>query len=112
MVKPYTPDRGDIVWLSFDPQIGHEQAGKRPALVLSPRTYNEAAGLMLACPITSKVKSYPFEARLKAPKFDGAVLADQIRSLDWQARQVEFAGRAPAATTSTVQQLVGRLVQG
>ncbi len=92
MVKPsYVPRRGDVVWLNFDPQSGHEQAGRRPALVLSPEEYNRKAGLAIFCPITSQVKGYPFEVALPANfKISGVVLADQVKSLDWQARQAEL----------------------
>ena len=101
--KPYTPDRGDLIWLSFDPQAGQEQAGRRPALVLSPRAYNEKTGLALLCPITSKIKGYPFEAPLPAAlKVAGVVLADHVKSLDWRARKAAFAGRAPASVLAEV----------
>lgn len=87
----YTPDRGDIVWLNFTPQSGHEQAGRRPAVVISPVAYNKKVGLALFCPITSQVKDYPFEVALpKNSKISGVILADQIKSLDWQARDVKF----------------------
>ena len=93
MVKRYVPDRGDIVWLNFTPQAGHEQAGHRPALVLSPAAYNGKTGLMLCCPITSQVKGYPFEVRLDAgADAQGVVLSDQVKSLDWQARQATKRG--------------------
>ena len=95
MVKEkYIPDRGDIVWLNFTPQSGSEQMGKRPAVVVSPRAYNEKVGLGLFCPITSKVKGYPFEVRIINKKVEGVVLSDQIKSLDWKSRSVEFASRA------------------
>lgn len=94
MVDRYVPDRGDIVWLEFTPQTGHEQAGRRPALVVSPQTYNAKTSLMLACPITSKVKGYPFEVPLRGT-ISGVVLADQLKSLDWQARKAEFIEEAP-----------------
>lgn len=85
--KSYVPDRGDIVWLEFTPQVGGEQAGHRPALVISPKSYNGRVGLALFCPITSHVKGYPFEVVLKSGgKTEGAVLADQLKSLDWKAR--------------------------
>ena len=100
---PYVPDRGDIVWLQFDPQAGHEQAGLRPALVVSPRAYNSKVGLALMCPITSKAKGYPFEVMLPADlKISGVVLADQIKSLDWQARRAAFACKAPAGVVAEV----------
>lgn len=96
--EAYVPDAGDIVWLSFAPQAGHEQSGRLPALVLSPRIYNERAGLCLACPVTSQVKGYPFEVALPSGlPVAGAVLADHVRSLDWRARRVEFIARAPHA---------------
>ncbi len=86
----YIPERGDIVWLQFSPQLGHEQSGHRPALVLSPLSYNKRTGLMLCCPITSQVKGYPFEVEVKTQDgIDGAILADQIKSLDWKARSAK-----------------------
>ena len=98
MVRPaYVPERGDLIWLAFTPQVGREQAGRRPALVLSPALYNGRAGLALVCPVTSRVKGYPFEVRLpQGGAVSGVVLADQLRSLDWPARRAEFAAQAPA----------------
>ena len=94
MVTNYIPQRGDIIWLDFNPQAGHEQAGKRPALVLSPKEYNQKTSLLLACPITSKIKGYPFEVVLSEDlPVKGAILADQIKSLDWQVRNAQFACR-------------------
>jgi mRNA interferase MazF len=91
MVKEkYVPGRGDIVWLNFNPGSGHEQKGKRPAVVISPREYNEKVGLGLFCPITSRIKNYPFEVRIENEKIDGVALADQIKSLDWKTREIEF----------------------
>ena len=91
MVKAYVPDAGDLIWLTFDPQSGSEQAGRRPALVISPRRYNERAGLAVLCPITSKPKGYPFEVPLaKEGPVQGVVLADHIKSLDWRARKATF----------------------
>lgn len=93
--KPAPPDQGDVLWLDHDPQAGHEQAGRRPTLVLSPKAYNAATGLMLCCPVTSQVKGYPFEVDLIGVKgLKGVVLSDQLRSLDWEARGAEKAGRA------------------
>jgi len=93
--RPYIPDRGDLVWLNFTPQAGHEQAGRRPALVISAAAYNGKVGLAICCPVTTQVKGYPFEVALPAEgKVAGVVLSDQVRSLDWQARRVEFAGKA------------------
>lgn len=92
MKKPgWVPRRGDVVWLEFTPQSGHEQAGRRPALVLSPVEYNRKTGLLIACPITSRGKGYPFEVALP-PQLgvEGFVLSDQIKSLDWKARKAAF----------------------
>lgn len=83
--KSYVPEAGDVVWLDFDPQMGHEQAGHRPAVVLSPRLYNSKTGLMLCCPMTTKIKGYPFEVVIEGSA-PGAVLSDQIKSLDWRKR--------------------------
>ena len=88
--KEYIPERGDIVWLNFNPQSGHEQQGKRPAIVISPKEYNEKVGLGLFCPITTKIKNYPFEVRIENEKISGVVLSDQIKSLDWKTREIEF----------------------
>jgi len=90
------PDRGHLVWLSFNPQAGREQAGRRPALVLSPLAYNVRASLALVCPITSQVKGYPFEVRLpEGLPIGGAVLSDHIKSLDWHARRATLISQAP-----------------
>jgi mRNA interferase MazF len=89
-IKGYIPERGDIVWLDFNPQLGHEQKGRRPALTISFRTYNEKIGLGLFCPITSKIKGYPFEVEVIGKVVNGCVLSDQIKSLDWTVRNVEF----------------------
>jgi len=96
VARAYVPDAGDLVWLTFDPQAGHEHRGRRPALILSPRLYNEKARLALACPITSQVKGYPFEVLLPSGgAITGAVLADHVRNLDWQARRIAFEAKAP-----------------
>ncbi len=92
----YVPERGDIVWLSFDPQAGHEQAGHRPALVLSPKAYNAKSGLMLCCPMTTKIKGYPFEVSINGPS-PSVALADQVKSLDWRARNASKKGVATKA---------------
>ena len=84
----YVPDAGDMVWLQFSPQAGHEQAGRRPALCISPRSYNEASGLMVCCPMTTQVKGYPFEVPIAGQK-PGVALADQVKSLDWRARHAK-----------------------
>jgi mRNA interferase MazF len=99
----YIPRRGDLVWLTFDPQAGHEQAGRRPAFVLSPEPYNRKTGLFLACPVTSKVKGYPFEVSLPAElPVSGVILADQIKSLDWKVRKAQFAAKTSDAVIQDV----------
>jgi mRNA interferase MazF len=103
MTEFSAPDRGDIVWIDFDPQAGHEQGGRRPALIVSPRSYNRKVGLALLCPITSQRKGYPFETPLpKGLKVTGVVLADQVKSVDWHARRAEFCCKAPTATVLDV----------
>ena len=108
----YIPARGEIVWLRFSPQSGHEQAGRRPALVLSPAAYNEKAGLALFCPIASQVKGYPFEVTLPPTgEITGVVLADQIKSLDWRARRARFACQVSTQVVSAVLGKVNALLQ-
>lgn len=103
MRPTYAPRRGDVVWLTFDPQAGHEQAGRRPAFVVSPEAYNRKTGLFLVCPVTSRVKGYPFEVPLPAGlAVSGVVLSDQIKSLDWKARRTEFAAATEEATLADV----------
>lgn len=103
MARRYVPARGDAVWITFNPQAGHEQAGRRPALVLSPSSYNGKVGLAILCPITSQVKGYPFEVTIPSgSKLGGAVLADQVKSLDWRTRKAEFICKLPRETTSEV----------
>lgn len=109
MPRAFVPDAGDIVWLQFDPQAGHEQAGHRPALVLSPAAYNGKTGLMLCCPMTTQIKGYPFEVRI-AGDTDSAVLADQVKSLDWRARRAKLKGRISAAELAEVRAKVMALV--
>ena len=97
------PNRGDLIWVSLNPQAGHEQAGRRPALVLSPVEYNSRVGLALMCPVTSLAKGYPFEVALpKDLDITGVILADQIKSLDWRARRTEIACKAPRSVTDEV----------
>lgn len=93
MARRYVPDTGDIVWLEFNPQAGHEQAGHRPALVLSPAAYNKN-GMMVCCPMTTQIKGYPFEVVIRAKEVSGAVLSDQVKSLDWRARKATRKGKA------------------
>src|SRR5579862_1559809 len=103
MPAGFVPARGDLVWLQFSPQAGHEQAGHRPAFVISPDSYNRKTGLALVCPITTQVKEYPFEVVVPPGlKVSGAILSDQIKSLDWRARRAAFIGKAPAPLTAEV----------
>lgn len=110
----YVPDRGDLVWITLDPQAGHEQAGRRPALVLSPASYNGRVGLALICPITSHVKQYPFEVPLPpGSAVHGVVGADQVKSLDWRARKVSRIGRlAEKSVGDVIQRLQTLLSSG
>lgn len=89
MAARYVPDSGDVVWLAFDPQAGHEQAGHRPALVISPAAYNAKTGLMVCCPMSTKIKGYPFEVVTSVDGLECAVLSDQVKSLDWKVRKAK-----------------------
>ena len=115
MVNPhnYIPQCGDVVWITLNPQAGHEQAGRRPAIVLSPRSYNGKTGLAILCPITSQIKGYPFEVLLPAGlPIAGAVLSDQVKSLDWRARNTEFICTLPdEAISEVLQKLIMLLSQ-
>ena len=107
MRAAFVPEAGDLVWLTFDPQNGREQAGRRPALVLSPKTYNVKSGLALVCPITSQVKGYPFEVAVTAPQgATGVILADHLKSVDWKVRRAEKLGRC---TTEVIDEVRARL---
>ncbi len=107
----YIPDRGDIVWLDFDPQAGHEQLGRRPALVLSPKIYNEKTSLCIALPVTSRIKGYPFEVALPdGLPIGGVVLSDQVKNLDFSVRNIDFVCRVPSEVVKNVQQNVIALV--
>ncbi len=109
MSRTYVPDAGDIVWLQFTPQAGHEQAGHRPALVLSPAAYNGKTSLMLCCPMTTQAKNYPFEVPL-GDGTSGVVLSDQIKSLDWRTRQAKRKGRASAEVLAEVRAKLRALI--
>jgi mRNA interferase MazF len=105
VARAYVPDAGDLVWLTFDPHARREQRGRRPALILSPRAYNARARLAIACPITSHIKGYPFEVSLPpGDKISGAVLADHVKNLDWQARRVVFEAKAPTQIVTEVRE--------
>ena len=111
MTPPFCPRRGDVVWLSFNPHAGHEQAGRRPALVLSPEAYNRKVGLAILCPVTSQVKGYPFEVRLPPGlEVAGAVLSDQVKSLDWRSRGAEYLCTLPDPVVRDVLNKVGTLL--
>jgi mRNA interferase MazF len=103
MSRKYVPDRGDAVWITLNPQAGHEQAGRRPALVLSPAAYNRKVGLVILCPITTQIKGYPFEVLVpEGLKVSGAILSDQVKSLDWRFRKAELLCRLPLTVTQDV----------
>jgi mRNA interferase MazF len=107
------PERGDLVWIDFDPQSGREQAGRRPALVLTPSAYNRLVGLAVFCPVTSQAKGYPFETSLSPGlRVQGVVLADHVRSLDWRTRRAEFICVAPAEVVEHVTAKVQALLSG
>ena len=111
--RGYVPARGDAVWVTLQPQVGHEQRGRRPALVLSPAAYNRRVGLALLCPITSQVKGYPFETALP-PGFavSGVVLSDQVKSLDWRARRARLIGPVPSRVVDEVLVKLQTLLRG
>lgn len=108
----YCPEAGDFIWIDLDPTVWHEQSGRRPAIVLSPRNYNAAAGLCVICPITSRVRYYPFEAKLPdGANFHGVVLADQPRSISWAKRPIQHAGRAPDVLLTDVCERLAALLR-
>lgn len=110
--KRYFPNRGDAVWLNFSPKAGHEQSGRRPAVVVSPGSYNKKVGLGLFCPITSQIKGYPFEVRIPAGmNISGVVLSDQIKSLDWKVRDTQFICKLPVSTMSEVLKKLSTLLE-
>jgi mRNA interferase MazF len=107
----YIPESGDIVWITFNPQAGHERARRRPALVLSSAAYNGKVGLVILCPITSQVKGYPFEVIIPdGLEISGAILSDQVKNLDWKVRKAEFGCKLPPATFNEVVQKLGTLI--
>ncbi len=111
MARRYVPDAGDIVWLIFTPQSGYEQAGHRPALVLSPAAYNNKTSLMICCPMTTRIKQYPFEVVIEGV-LQSAVLADQVKSLDWRSRDATKKGRVSAAELADVRAKIKALIGG
>ena len=110
MVTPYVPEAGDIVMMDFNPQVGREQAKHRPALVLTNQRYNRASGLAVVCPLTSKRKPYPFALPITLDQVEGAVLVDQLKSLDWSGRSAKFHSKAEPALVSRVRQYLAVLL--
>ncbi|WP_309684248.1 endoribonuclease MazF [Polaromonas sp.] len=111
MAARYVPEAGDIVWLQFDPQAGHEQAGHRPALVVSPSGYNAKTGLMVCCPMTTQIKGYPFEVAIAGDRATaGAALADQVKNLDWVARKARYKGKASVEELAQVRAKIAALL--
>jgi len=109
--KKYVPDRGDVIWISLNPQAGHEQAGRRPAVVLSPSAYNGKVGLVILCPISNQIKGYPFEVIIpKGLSVSGAILSDQAKSLDWRARKAVYICALPEATITEARRKLGTLL--
>ena len=108
----YIPNKGDLIWLNFSPQAGHEQKGKRPALVISPKEYNKKTHLALCCPVTSSRKGYPFEVILNGQKIKGAVLTDHIKNLDWKTRKAKFIEKAKPKIISECLEKIIALVIG
>ncbi|MBN2257395.1 MAG: endoribonuclease MazF [Anaerolineaceae bacterium] len=107
----YTPERGDLIWIDLDPQAGHEQKGRRPALVLSPKIYNGKVGLAILCPVTSQIKGYPFEVAIpEGLGIAGVILSDQVKSLDWKIRNAEFNARLPDQGITEVLQKLSTLL--
>lgn len=109
--KGYVPQRGDVVWITLNPQAGHEQAGRRPAVVLSPGIYNEKAELAILCPLTNQIKGYPFEVLVPAGlPVTGAILADQVKNLDWRVRDAEWICALPPRIVAEILQKLGTLL--
>lgn len=112
MASSYCPRRGDIVWLNFNPQAGHEHAGHRPALVISPESYNRKVGLALFCPITTQSKGYPFEVAIPpGMAVSGVILSDQVKSLDWKARKARFGEKLPIEALQEVLAKFGAMLE-
>lgn len=106
----YVPDRGDIVWLNFTPQAGHEQRGTRPAIIISPKIYNKKTNLALCCPITSNIKGYPFEVVVEGKKIDGVILSDHLKNLDWKAREIKFIEKASISVLNECIEKISTLI--
>jgi len=110
MVIPYVPEAGHIVMMDFDPQVGREQAKRRPALILTDQRYNQASGLAVVCPLTSKRKPYPFALPITLDRVEGAVLVDQLKSMDWAGRKAEFHSKADTGLVNKVRQYISILL--
>jgi len=110
MVSSYVPDAGDIIMMDFDPQVGREQAKRRPALVLTDQSYNRASGLAIVCPLTSKRKPYPFALPIRFDEVDGAILVDQLKRMDWSGRKAKFRAKAESALVGRVRQYIAVLL--
>ena len=111
VTRSFVPDAGDLVWLDFTPQAGREQAGRRPAVVLSPRAYNEKTSLAIVCPVTSQAKGYPFEVGVPAgSRITGVILADHLKSLDWRQRRAQKIGKIPRSHLQKVLELISALL--
>lgn len=111
MTRGYVPEAGDLVWLTFDPQSGREQRGRRPAVILSPRVYNQRSELAVVCPITSKVKGRMFEVAVPSGRrIEGVVLANHLKSLDWKERKAQFAGKLDEETLAEIQERIRPLI--
>ena len=110
MREGFVPEVGDVLWMSLSPTSGHEQSGHRPVLTLTPAAYNAKRGLLICCPITSRVGGYPFEVAIETDGISGVVIADQVKSVDWQARGARLAGRASVEVTLEVRAKLGALL--
>ena len=110
MKESFVPDVGDVIWMSLSPTSGHEQSGHRPVLTLTPAAYNAKRGLLICCPITSRIGGYPFEVAIDTEGISGVVIADQVKSVDWQARGARLAGRASVEVTLEVRAKLGALL--
>ncbi len=110
MVKNYLPQSGDLVWVNFNPTVGHERANLRPALVITPKFYNSKSGMALMCPITSQVRGYPFEVVLDNKKIEGVVRVDQLRSIDWRARKVKYITKVSEEKMLVVKEVLASLI--
>lgn len=108
--QDYVPDCGDIIWLEFNPQAGHEQAGHRPAVVLTPKAYNQQTDLLICCPLTTKIKGYPFEVNIAGTP-QNVVLSDQLKSLDWRARKAEYKGKVNEKEMDEIKAKITALLQ-